>query len=63
MRDIRDPQEIGEILLARGKNVSINEAADDLPALRIRRYGETEKEAGERFRNMLNEIDRNGDLV
>lgn len=52
MRDIRDPQEIGEVLLARGKGVSIIEAADDLPGQFIRRYGESLEQANERWQEI-----------
>lgn len=65
MRDIRDPQEIGEILLARGEKVSIVEAADDLWGIDIRRYGESDEQVKERHEHNkhITGIDRNGDLA
>lgn len=44
MRDMRDPQSIGEVLLGRGKDVSIIEAADDLPRMAVRFYDESAKQ-------------------
>jgi len=49
MRDIRDPQEIGEMLLNRSKGRSILNAADELDRFMIRRYEETLEEYQERW--------------
>jgi len=54
MRDIRDPQEIGEMLLNRSKGRSILNAADELDRLMIRYYGETDEEVEKRFISITN---------
>jgi hypothetical protein len=54
MRDIRDPQAIGEMLLNRSKGRSILNAADELDRLMIRYYGETDEEVEKRFISITN---------
>lgn len=44
MRDMRDPQEVGDYLLDRQSGVSVLKRADDLPGYILRNYGETPAE-------------------
>lgn len=49
MKDIRDPQVIGEVLLRRDPQTSVIEAANDLPGYFIPKYGETKEEQEQRL--------------